>query len=352
MKRPLLFAIWLSALLVANGCAMRQLGSDLQNAFKGDGYLERQEYREGLQAFAEEMRSDPNNPQNLYYYGRFLLASGRAQEARGYLEKAAAAGTKSDYHFWLGVACGELGLRDREREAYQQALQQDGDNVQAITYLANSLLQSELLVESLGLYQKALKLWPENPQALYNRAIILHRLQRQPEELLAWKLYLDHHPAGSFARLAADRLNLLGDHSYRNHTLGARSLTLTAMAFAPFSGELLPASHPSLDLLGATAVNMGKGTLQIIVYQQKNRALAKARALAIKAYLQHRFPELAAPGRLAASWFDVPEERVLLSQEVRSGESVQFFLALGEAPKKSGMKPLSPPPTTKKTKKK
>jgi tetratricopeptide (TPR) repeat protein len=352
MNRHRLFLISVTFLLLANGCAVQQLGSNLQNSFKGDGYLERQEYKEGLQTFAEELRKSPDNPQNLYYYGRFLLASGQSREAQSYLARAAAAEPgKSDYYFWLGVAHGELGLRDKERVAYEKALQLDANHTQAITYLANSMLVSGQHEESLRLYQRALQLWPENPQALYNRAIILQHFQRQPEEKLAWKLYLDHHPAGSFARLAADRLNLFGDHSYRNHTLGVRTLTLANIEFAPFGAELLPASQPSLDLLGATAANMGKGTLHVIAYQQNNRALAKARSLAVKAYLQQRFPELAPAGRLAASWFEVPEERLLLNDSIKVAESMQFLLTVpGQAKQPAPEAP--PPPPGKKTKKK
>lgn len=348
MNQHLLAAFYLLPLLLSTGCAVQQLGGNLHNSFVADGYLERQEYRQGLQTFAEEIRQDPGNPQNLYYYGRFLLATGQPREALSFLERAAAAESgKSDYHFWLGVCYGELGSRDQERAAYQKALQVDADHVQATTYLANSLLLSGNYQDSLRLYQRSLQLWPENPQALYNRAIILHRLQRQPEEKLAWKLYLDHHPAGSFARLAADRLNLLGDHSYRNHTLGARTLTLAAIAFVPFTEEILPVSRPSLDLLGATCANMGKGTLHVIAYQQNNRVLAKARALAVKAYLQQRFPELKPAGRLAASWFDVPEERSLFDTSIRVGESLQFLLTVPGQPKKAIPEAAVPPPQKK-----
>lgn len=353
MSRHRVFFLLIATLILANGCAVQQLSSNLQNSFKGDGYLERQEYKEGLQTFAEEVRKNPDNPQTLYYYGRFLLATGNPREAQSYLERAAAAEPgKSDYSFWLGVAHGELGLHDKERVAYEKALQLDANHTQAITYLANSLLISDQYEDSLRLYQRALQLRPENPQALYNRAIILHHLQRQPEEKLAWKLYLDHHPAGSFTRLAADRLNLLGDHSYRNHTLGVRTLTLASIEFAPFGAELLPASLPSLDLLGATAANMGKGTLHVIAYQQNNRTLAKARALAVKAYLQQRFPELATGDRLASSWFDVPEERLLQNGSIKVAESIQFLLtAPGQAKQTTPKAPPPPPPAKKKKKK-
>ena len=39
--------------------------------------------------------------------------------------------------------------------------------------------------EALNLYSRALKIWPGSPSALYNRALILKKLGRTPEELLA-----------------------------------------------------------------------------------------------------------------------------------------------------------------------
>jgi len=345
MNRLTIALLCVVTLSLAGGCAVRELGSSLKYAIQGDGYLDNKEYQEGLKVFAEAVRNDPANPQFLYYYGRFLLATLKAREAVPHLEKAAAGESgKSDYHFWLGVAYGETGSRDKERMSYQRALQLNAKNVQALTYLGNSFLLAGEYQESQRLFDQALELWPENPQALYNRAILCNKLKRDPEEKLAWRLYLDAHPAGTFARLAADRLNILGDYSYRNHTLGIRSLTLSDMRFAPFRGELLRSSCPSLDLVGATAANIGRGTLHIVVYQQNNRELAKQRALAIKGYLEQKFPELPAQNHLAVSWFDVPEERTVGEKKLTQAESVLFFLSFPQVERKE-MPPNTPPPT-------
>lgn len=261
-----------------------------------------------------------------YYLGRFLLAGGKAKEALSYLEKAAILEPgKADHHFWLGVACGENVLRDREAKSYARALEIDPKHVQSHIYLGHLQLRKKQYGSALDSYRKALEIWPESPAALYNRALILKALGRTPEERTAWLEYLALYPAGNLARRATDHLNVLGDFSYRNHTLGARTLTLQRIAFKPFAAELDPSSHPSLKLVGATAVNMGGGTLQVAVFQKNNTDLARARAVGIKKYLQNQFPDLRGD-RIGISWFGVPEEFALAGRKLRADESVRFFL--------------------------
>ena len=311
-----------------SGCAVQEFGSNLKYNIQGEYYLQEKKYSGGRQAFQEALQKDPANAQALYYYGRFLLAEGEAKTALPYLEKAVTYNPgDSDYHFWLGTAYGENNLPKKERASYQAALRLDPQHGQALTALGNNLLQAGELDKSYNLYQRALKVWPDNPQALYNRAVILRKLNREPEEKLAWRLYLDSYPAGRFASIATDRLNSLGDSTYRNYQLGARTVTLSEIYFVPLSTELSVGSHPSLDLLGAAVANMKKGKLHVIVYQQNNSQLAKKKAVAIRRYLEKRFPQLRDQKRIRISWFEVPEERTVLGKKLVLNESVQFFLA-------------------------
>lgn len=318
----------LGIVLLLSGCALKEFGSSLKYNIQGEYYLQNKDFAGGRQKFSEALRENPDNAQALYYYGRFLLSENDGRAALPYLEKAVAGNPDdSGYHFWLGLAYGENGMRAKERASYETALRLDGENVQALTYLGNNLLQAGELNKSLGRYEQALKLWPNNPQALYNRAVILRKLQREPEEKQAWLLYLESFPAGSFARLATDRLNSLGDSSYRNYQLGARTVTLAAIEFVPLSAELSPNTYPSLDLVGAAVSNMGRGILTIIVYQQNNERLAKKRAIALRSYLERKFPQLKKKNRIQISWFAVPEERVVFGKKLVLNEAVQFFLA-------------------------
>ncbi|MDK9708088.1 MAG: tetratricopeptide repeat protein [Desulforhopalus sp.] len=303
-------------------------GCGVKYNIQGEYYMQQGDFGGGRQAFEKVLKKDPTNPTALHFYGRFLLAQNRAKAALPYLEKAVAGNPgDSSYHFWLGVAYGENGARGKERESYQEALRLDKQNVQALTYLGNSFLQGGELEKGLTSYQRALEIWPENSQALYNRALILRKLNRESEERQAWLLYLQSFPDGVFAQLATDRLNSLEDFSYRNYQLGLRTLTLTEIGFLPLSATLSAAALPSLDLLGGTVAAMEKGTLQIVVYQQNNLQLAKMRAMSIRDYLESQFPKLQVPSRIRISWFDVPEEITVLDKKLVRKESVQFFLS-------------------------
>jgi tetratricopeptide (TPR) repeat protein len=332
MFRFVLLCVGMSALI--SGCALQEFGSSLRYNIKGEYYLQQNNFEGGRQAFEEALQTDPASPQALYYYGRFLLAEDQAGAALPYLEKAVTYNPgDAEYHYWLGTAFGANDMSRKERASYETALRLDPKHGPAMTALANNLLQAGELERSYQLYQEALQLWPENPQALYNRGVILKKLGREPEEKQAWKLYLDSYPSGSFARIATERLNSLGDSSYRNYQLGARTVTLSRIIFLPLSAELSPATLPSLDLVGTAVSNMNTGKLDIIVYQQNNPELAKQRALSIRFYLEKKFPNLRRDKRIRLSWFGIPEERTVLGRKVVLDESVQMFLAENGIPK-------------------
>jgi len=314
--------------LALSGCAkVGEFGNSLRYTVQGEYYLRNQNYKQGLETFGQIVKNDRKSPEANFYCGRFLLAENQARRALPYLKQATAlAPDKSDYQFWQGVAYGESGQDGMERGSYQKALKLDPENIKALTYLGNNRLRAGKYREALGYYSRALELSDANPQALFNRAVVLRHLGRVPEEKQALLDYLDAYPSGSFARLAADRLNSLGDQSYRNHRLGLRTLTLTNITFDPFTDQLSDESTPALDLLGATVANMPRGRLNIIVYQLNNSSLAKRRALSIGEYLTRHYPELHTDDRLQISWFGTAEKRVVLKKNLLIKESVQFFL--------------------------
>lgn len=320
-----------AAFLVLSGCAaVKDFGSSLKYNIQGEYYLQERDFAKGRQIFADAVQQDSYNPEAYFYYGRFLLAEGKAREALPYFKKAVGLNPdNSDYYFWLGVTYGELDQASRERTNYQIALRYDDDHLQALTYLGNNFLRAKEYERALVYYQKVLDIWQDSPQALYNRAVILRRLKRTPEEKLAWLHYLYAYPSGSFARRAADRLNSYEDYSFRNYKLGVRTITLADIAFVPFKAEVADAALPSLNLVGAVVNNMGKGILNIVVYQLNNGELARKRALSIRNYLYLKYPQLKKRNCIRTSWFDVAEKRRILGKTLQLDESVQFFLTKG-----------------------
>lgn len=324
-RYPLCFLI---VTMLLYGCAIGKSGSALQGWLEGRDSLSGIELGQEAATLKKMVKKDPANATVNFSYGRVLLATKQPRQALPYLEKAVALNPgNAEYLFWQGVAYGENKRPAQERASYERALQLNKNFVQALVYLGNNHLNAKSFYPALKYYQQALAIAPANAQALYNRAIIYKRLKRTAEEKQAWRLYLVSYPEGELARRAADHLNLLKDFSYRNHRLGPRILTLPAITFSPFGAELTAQAKAALDQVGATVGNLPKGTLDVIVYQKKNRHLANNRALAIKRYLDSRYQVLKTGKPIRLSWFDVPEKRKLAGRTARIDESVVFFLS-------------------------
>lgn len=320
-----LFVLILSAFLLG-GCAV---GQAIKNNVQGTHYLQSRNYNAGEATFRTAVRNDGDNPQPNYYLGRFLLAKKEAKEALPYLQKAASLNPNdTDYLFWQGVAYGELGKLKQERKSYEKVLSINEEHLQSLTYLAHNQLKSQEYQLSLKTYGLVLDQWAYSPSALYNRALIAKLLNRNPEARTGWLAYLSAYPSGALAIKATDHLNAGGDFSYRNHYLGPRTITLAKIKFEPFGSELNPEAFPSLDVVGATSSNMANGRLQILVYQKNNKALARSRAMAVKTYLEGKFPPLARnSGGIGVSWFAQAETFKIEGKSLSSGESVRFFMS-------------------------
>ena len=313
-------------LLLTSGCVVKKLGQTVEQTVKGDYFLQSEQSKRGRESFRREVEENPDSALAHYYYGRFLLQEKEYKLALKHLVKARdLAPAKADYQFWAGVAYGANGNIDREEASYKTALSIEEDHLQALIYLGHNQLAKKRYSKALELYYKALDIWPSSPAALYNRALILKQLGRTPEERVAWLDYLDHYPSGEKARRATDYLNMTNDFNFRNHNLGANTVTIEKIRFVPFSAELDSASFDSLFLVGEVFQDMKQGTLQIVVYQKNNKELAKQRANAIKHFLRSEFP-LMKPKRIGMSWFGEPQKLSIRGKQLSIDESVSFFV--------------------------
>jgi tetratricopeptide (TPR) repeat protein len=311
-----------SFVFLLSGCSAGQM---IKNSFQGTRYLDNKDYRQGELTFREAVAQDPGDPLANYYLGRFLLAQNKTKQALPYLNKAASLDQKNtDYLFWQGLAQGELGDRKMERRTYQKVLKINKRYVPALTYLGHNQFKAKEYEAALVTYNKVLDIWPNSESALYNRALIARILKHTPEEKAGWLAYLWRYPTGDFAIKATDYLNQLGDFSYQNHNLGGRITTLSKIWFEPLSNKLAPGSASALNIVGVTATNMQKGKLQVVVFQQNNKNLAKARAISIRQYLLDKFPGLT-PEKIGVSWFGKPESLDIKGKKLQNPESVRFF---------------------------
>ena len=320
MYRNLITLIFIANIIT--GCSL----VDMSISSKANRYMESGDYRQAEMEFRELVRERPDNALSQYYLGRFLLSQNKAAEALPHFQRAVTLDQdNADYPFWLGLTFGELGDSMNEKAGYERALRLYTRHPQAHLHLGHFQLKNGELKEAIKSYDAVLKEVPTNGAALYNRALILDMEKRQTEAKKAWLEYLKWFPTGKFARQATEHLNALGDFSYENHYLGRRIITLAEITFQHSGNKVSMSAYPSLRLVGAIATNLKKGTLQVVVYVDKNNTLARQRAIEIKDTMQELVPALQ-PNRIKISWFDVPE-KVKIGQKVFvRPESVRIFL--------------------------
>lgn len=316
-----------TGILLLGGCVVKDISQTVGNTVKGDYYLDTEKYDQGRESFEKAVAENPSSSSANYYYGRFLLYDKQYKKSLKYLEKARSISPdNADYQFWTGIGYAGVKNRQEEEKCYRKALKINPDHLQSLVYMGHNLLGRKRYSDALEYYARALDIWPGSPSALYNRALIAKRLGRTPEEKAGWLEYLDYHPAGPKAKRAVEHLNYLGDFSWRNHKLGARTVTLEKIYFEPFNARLSTASLESLNLVGGIAERLKKGKLQILVHQKNNKKLAHERAVALRGYLLREFPKIQ-KDRIGISWFDEPQVVKIKKRKVKVDESVSFFIS-------------------------
>jgi len=173
-------------------------------------------------------------------------------------------------------------------------------------------------------YTRLLEKVPDNPQALYNRALILRTLGRMAEANGAWKGYLDHYPSGAFSQQAADFLNEGRDFTYQNHRIGKRILTLKQVTFDPETLAVQKESLPSLTLLGRFLTDNPGTVLHVVVYEKNTPVLSEKKAKAVKKALLSTRPGLPT-GQIRISWFGAAGQVKVNDRIISADHLVHFF---------------------------
>jgi tetratricopeptide (TPR) repeat protein len=309
-----------------SGCAATEVAYvSVKNYTQGEYYLQNEQFEDCIAKFERETENYPYDANAQFYLGRCYLAVEKNRAALTHLKKAVTLDQGNpDYHFWKGVAYAANGQSKSERQCYEEALAIKPDHVQALVYMGHNRFEAGQYRASLGYYNQALKQEPSIPQALYNRALALRKLNRTPEEIEAWKTYLDGYSDGTFASRAAQFLNEYGRFDYRNHILGKRTVTLHQVQFAPSSARILKASTPSLKELARITAHTPNLVLHIVAYQKNNRKLAEMRAKSIKKYLLDQERGMSGT-RIKVSWFDKPETVKAGRKTYYRDSSINFF---------------------------
>ena len=302
-------------LMALSGCAM----------VEGQYYLNTKRYDDGRAAFAARLAGEPDAPGLNYYMARFELAEDKPEAALPFIEKAVRlAPGNAEYRFWEGVTWWALMEPDKERAAYEKALTLDSRHLPATLYLGHNMLDRGENAAALKLYDRALRLDPYEPQALFNKAVALERLGRDEEMRAAMLRYLEWYPDGAMARQGTRMLNRLGDFTRRNHLLGLRTVTLRSIEFSPNSATLTEDSRASLAVVGSIMSVRQDLQLHVVAYAKGDPALARQRALAVRNYVARMHPKVA-PERLTPSWFGEAETITVDGRSFTKTHSVAIF---------------------------
>ncbi len=311
-----------TALMALVGCAT--VGTTIQG-LQGDYYLDRADYDGGRSAFAARLAENPDDPGLNYYMARFELGADNPEAARPHIENAVRlAPDNADYRFWEGVTWWALRQPDKEKAAYEKALALNPEHLSANLYLGHNMLDRGENAAAIERYDRVLRLDPDEPQALFNRAVALDRLGRKQDMRLAMRQYLDRHPEGPMARQGTQMLNKAGDFTWRNHLIGLRSVALKAVEFNTGTADLTEDAQGSLSLLGAVLTAKPDLNLHVVAYVKGNKELARQRALAVKEFVLRTNPKVA-PAQLTPSWFGEAETMKIDGKPYTRPESVNIF---------------------------
>ena len=310
-------------IFLLSGCSAGQM---FGNKFQGNRYLDNKDYRQGELVFRDAVAQDPDAPLANYYLGRFLLAQDKSQQALPYLQKAASLEqSNTDYLFWQGRAQGAVGDLRAERASYLKVLRINAKHVPALTSLGHNQFKQKEYRVAHATYTKVLSLQPNSPSALFNKALIDRIIKHPKDERAGWLAYLKKYPVGDFAAKATGYLNRSGDFSYQNHNIGGQNVSLPRVEFQGLTTTITSTSLRTLNAVGRAAIKEKDRKLQVVVFQQNDKKLAKARAISVRQYLLEKFPALK-PERIGVSWFGEPDNTVVQGKTIRNPESVNFFL--------------------------
>lgn len=313
--QKLLLAVGLLVLLSMIGCAR----------VTGPYYMEQEQYEEGIRVLGQQFRENPEDAPSAYYVGRYYLALNQPKTGLEYLEKAVQLDPENaDYVFWTGVAHWAMLDFKREQEAYKKALALNPNHISANLYLGHGYLDQGEWAKALAQYDRVIELDAYNPEALYDRAVALGELDKTEEEVAAWKKFLEFYPDGSLALEGTERLNLLGDFTYRNVILGQRNVTLRSVEFKPETSALEAPGRESLHVMNAMLKENAELAIYVVVYVNGNVELAKRRAVAIRDYMLNGHRDISSE-RLPLSWFGTAEIVELGGETHKIDESVQFI---------------------------
>jgi len=167
---------------------------------KGVAFLEEGKWQEGLEAFEEALKIDPQDAEAWNAKGVALLGLGRYEEAIRAYEKA----LDIDPQFamaWVnkGAVLAGVGRHDEAVEAYEKGLEIDSRQPGALVKKGLALAELGRHEEALGAFDKAIDIDPRYGKAWHNKGVELGELGRHEEGLWALEKAIEIDPGSADA---------------------------------------------------------------------------------------------------------------------------------------------------------
>jgi tetratricopeptide (TPR) repeat protein len=131
----------------------------------------------------QALRGDPAHADALHLMGLLCIRSGQYDHAVEWIGRAIRQDPKPDYLSNLGISLKQSGRLDEALQVFDKAIQLKPDDPQAWLRLANVLVGLGRKAEALLTYQRVLQLDPRQWDAAYQCGLLLHEAERFEEAL-------------------------------------------------------------------------------------------------------------------------------------------------------------------------
>lgn len=214
-------------------------------------------WRNGETLFTHAIRTDPDNWLAHFNYGQWLAREKRVKDAaREFMTSAELRPEFSEAHYNLAVAFIDLGRRKEAILHLREALRSGFLSEVVQTALAEMLLREGDATGSLDSYAEALRLRPQNAEALVNYGVALTRVGRLEEAVQQYRAAVRLRP--DMPKAYMNLGNALSDLGRNDEAIG---FYRQALILAPNSAE----THYNLAL---TLERMGLGAEAIASYRR------------------------------------------------------------------------------------
>jgi len=292
--------------------------------FAGKSYLANKNYDGCIEEMSKMSTEDPTNDTAAYYLGRCYLAKKVSEKSLPALKKAVSLDPQNaEYHFWLAINYWVLADFDKELQEYSKAIELKPDFISAYLYMGHSYFDKGNWKKAIAYYDRVLKTDPYNPEALFNQSEARWQLGERAELASTWKKYLDYYPDGVKGIRATNRLNALGDFSYRNYLIGQRIMTLKTPEFKTERPDITYESMASTAVIAAIMEEKKDIKINVVTFVNGNKELAKERSFEIRKQILAGHPDIKS-SRILLSWFGGPN-KVKTSEGIKTiNETVLF----------------------------